>query len=55
MKTSVRRYKRLAVQKPLLCFPTKVPVYAFKACLVNPLFRLAHYSLFSRTVRIKLN
>ena len=55
MKASARKIKRLSTRRPLLLFPAAVPVYSLKSRSVNPLFRLAHYSLFSRYVRSKPN
>jgi hypothetical protein len=54
MKKAARKIRRSSDPKTFL-FPIAVPVYALRRRRVNPLFRLAHYSLFSRMVRIKPN
>lgn len=53
MKASVRKIKRSHARRAPLSFPAMVPVYLLKSRSVNPLFHLAHYSLFSRFARIK--
>lgn len=54
MRMAARKIKRLS-RKKTLSFPIVVPAYAIRGRAVNPLFRLAHYSLFSRMARSRSN
>ena len=54
MKVPAGKVKHSSSRKSLI-FTRTVPVYSLRGKSLNPLFRLAHYSLFSNYIRIRPN